>query len=55
MADQAQWRGDEGDDDIDYSPAWWLAVVIALTFGVLLIPLVAAGAWFGLFLMRHWR
>lgn len=41
---------DDDDDDLAYTPQWWLAVVAALALGVALCPIAAAGVWLAVYL-----
>lgn len=41
---------DAEDDDLAYTPQWWLAVIAAIALGVALCPLTAAGVWLAVYL-----
>lgn len=48
MSEQAAYYGaTDEDDDLSYTPAWWLGVVVALAAGVVLLPVVWGLVWLG--------
>ncbi len=54
MSEQATYYGASEDDDLSYSPQWWLVVIAALAGGVAMLPVVWLAVWVGVSVGLWW-